>query len=459
MFPLGTPARLGGGPQRERPPAAGAISPGMPSPKHPACHFSIAVVSRADGRSSIAAAAYRAGRRLLDERTGRSCEYRRRTDVLSCELIGWKGSLGELWSDAEKAERRGDAREVEIALPAELSLGEMRRLVRGLCLWLRDQHGVACHAAIHEPRWHDPKERRRLRADRSEAGRAAYEAALRDPTRTNRNFHVHILMTTRAIDPATGAFGAKTRCWDARDEGPARIEDLRREWQKRANSALGKAGATARVDLRSYETQAAAGDAPPGLEAQDHLGPKWAALSRKMTTDDGEDGSRVGRRRAARRASSEETWTCWLQLRALERERARETRSAAIAAEREAERRAEAAAERARLETARTEKERAEAAAAAVHLTAPLRGNDALYAAIAAAQATGDGGAGDAAWKAAQRPVPKRSKEGDAVEDPALDFDIRIDPESYDLPRDAPSPDHQMRIIRRDRQRQRGRGG
>ena len=284
-------------------------------------------------------------------------------------------------------------------------------------------------------------------------------AALRDPTKTNRNFHVHILMTTRAIDPATAAFGAKTRAWDARDEGPARIEDLRREWQTRANSALQKAGATTRADLRSYETQAAAGDAPEGLVAQDHLGPKWAALSRKMTTDDGEDGIRVGRRRAARRSNTEETWTCWLQLRALERERARETRSAAIAAEREAKRRTEAAAERARLEAARTEQERAEAAGAAVHLTAPLRGNDALYAAIAAAQAAGDGGAGDAAWEAAQRPVPKRTREDHDVEDPVLDFDIRIEPESYDLPRDAPSPDHPMRVVRRDRQRQRGRGG
>ena len=431
---------------------------------HPASRLAVKIVSRADGRSAVAAAAYRAGRRLLDERTGRSCDYRRRTDVLSSEVIGWKGSLGELWNAAEKAERRGDARvarEVEIALPAELSLGEMRRLARGLCLWLRDQHGVACQAAIHEPRWHDPKERRRLRADRSEAGRAAYEAALRDTRKTNLNFHVHILMTTRAIDPATGTFGAKTRCWDARDEGPARVEDLRREWQRRANSALGKAGATTRVDLRSYETQAAAGDAPEGLVAQDHLGPKWAALSRKMTGEDGEDHSRVGRRRTARRASNEETWTCWLQLRALERERARETRSAAIAAEREAERRTEAAAERARLETARTEKERAEAAAAAVHLCAPRRADDAWLAAIRAAQATGDGGAGDAAWEAAQRPVPEQAKESQDAEDPALDFNARIDPETYVAPGPEQSPNFpiQVRGSVRDRQRQRTRGG
>ena len=225
-------------------------------------------------------------------------------------------------------------------------------------------------------------------------------------------------MTTRAIDPATGAFGAKTRAWDARDEGPARIEDLRREWQKRVNRMLEKAGHEGRIDMRSYEAQAAAGDAPEGLVAQDHLGPKWAALSRKMTGEDGEDRSRVGRRRAARRASNEGTWTCWLQLRALERERARETRSAAIAAEREAERRTEAAAERARLETARTEQERAEAAAAAVHLCAPRRAEDAWLAAIRAAQATGDGGAGDAAWKAAQRPVRKPIEGEDDNEDP-----------------------------------------
>ena len=428
----------------------------MPSPKHPACHFSIAVVSRADGRSSIAAAAYRAGVRLVDERTGRAHDYRRRDDVLSSEVIGRGGDLGSLWAAAEAAERRCDARvarEARIALPAELPLDAQIKLARGYALWMRDTFGVACHAAIHEPRWHDGTERARLRRDPSEAGRAAYLAAMTDPEQTNRNFHLHLMWTTREVDRATGVFGDKTKVLDDRQTGGAEIKRMRQEWEKRVNAALAKVHATTKVDLRSYREQAAAGDAPPGLEAQPHLGPRWTALSRKLTDEDGTDGSRIGRRRAARRQANDDLWTVWRErdrLRALARERD----SARIAAEREAERRERAEAERAALAAARTHQERAAAAETSVNLTAPLRGDEALFAAIRAAQAAGDGAEGDRAWEAAQ--AGARGGVGDGG--PAVDFDAAIDLETYDLPRAEPSSDHPMRIVRRDRQRQRGRG-
>ena len=432
--------------------------------RHAACHLAVSVLSRAEGRSSVAAAAYRAGVLLVDERTGRSHDYRLRTDVLSSEVIGWQGDLGGLWRAAEAAETRGDARtarEARIALPAELPHDAQVRLVRGYALWLRDTYGVAAHAAIHEPRWRERRDDEDehplelLRRDRSEAGRTAYLAALADPALTNLNVHAHVMWTTRAVDPKTGAFGAKTRILDDRRTGGEEILRCRQEWERRANAALAKAGAQARVDLRSYEAQAAAGDAPEGLVAQNHLGPKWTALSRKLTDREGVDHSRVGLRRAARRAETHETWTCWLQLRALLRERAREEDSARIAAEREAARRREAEAQLAALEGAWTERERAEAAAACVHLTAPRGGPDALLAAIAAAQATGDGGAGDRAWDAAQR----GSRAGAAGGEPAgTDFDAPIDPETYVAPAPDHPPDRPMRTARPDPVRERRRG-
>ena len=432
MFPLGRPARLGGGPQGERPWTGGAIYRVMSSPKHPACHYAVTVISRGGGRSSVAAAAYRAGARLVDERAGRAHDYRRRDDVLSSEVIGWPGDLASLWTAAEAAERRRDARtarEARIALPAELPLDDQIRLTRGYALWLRDTYRVACHAAIHEPRWHDQALRTRLRSDTSEAGRAAYLAAMADPQHTNRNVHLHLAWTAREVNRAAGTLGAKTTIFDRRDTGGTEIGRIRAEWEKRVNAALAKLEiadeARRRVDLRSYQDQAEAGGAPEGLTTQPHLGPKWSALSRKLTTKEGVDLSRVGRRRARRRRDNDAIWGLW-QERARLRALARERDSARIAAEREAERRERAAAERAALAAARTDEERAAAAEASANLTAPLRGDDALLQAIAAAQAAGDGGAGDEAWDAAQAGVRGPHDAGG----PPIDYDAEIDPET-----------------------------
>ena len=50
-------------------------------------HFSLKSVSRSTGRSSVAAAAYRSGTRLMDERTGELMDYTRRSGVLFTEVI------------------------------------------------------------------------------------------------------------------------------------------------------------------------------------------------------------------------------------------------------------------------------------------------------------------------------------------------------------------------------------
>ena len=123
-----------------------------------------------------------------------------------------------------------------------------------------------------------------------------------DPEKTNKNVHARLLLTSRQVDPATRAIGAKPRVLDDRRTGALEVERLREERQKRANSALAKVGARERVELRPYETQSAAGDAPEGAVGQHHLDLRWTALSRRMMGGPGTDRSRV-----APRASDEET--------------------------------------------------------------------------------------------------------------------------------------------------------
>ena len=90
---------------------------------------SVKTVSRGGGRSATAAAAYRNGEEITDERTGEVHDYRRRTGVEHVASFAPEGMApqpsAELWNRAEAAEVRKNARvarEVLVALPAELTL-------------------------------------------------------------------------------------------------------------------------------------------------------------------------------------------------------------------------------------------------------------------------------------------------------------------------------------------------
>ena len=91
-------------------------------------------VSRSVGRRATAAAAYRAGERLRDQRSGELLNFSRRRDVLHTEIFlpgqttaaaapAWARNRERLWNTAEQAEKRHNAktaREYEVSLPAEL---------------------------------------------------------------------------------------------------------------------------------------------------------------------------------------------------------------------------------------------------------------------------------------------------------------------------------------------------
>jgi hypothetical protein len=196
-------------------------------------HLAVKSVSRSTGRSSVAAAAYRSGARIENERDGLVHDYTGRGGVEAAfvtvpEGAEWALDRSALWNAAETAEKRKDAktaREYELALPAELDASQRRALVENFARDLTERYGVAVDAAIHGPHDHGD----------------------------DRNHHAHVLTTTRVVGPE--GLGAKTRQLDVRSTASVEVEALRESWGKQVNQALERAGREERVDHRSYARQ------------------------------------------------------------------------------------------------------------------------------------------------------------------------------------------------------------
>lgn len=217
-------------------------------------HLSVKPISRSAGRSSTAAAAYRSGDRVVDERTGEIHDYTRKGGVLESDIVlpagsDWMPTRSELWSAAELAEKRKDAcvaREHEIALPAELTAEQRSALVRTYAQDLAQRHRCAVDFAIHEP----------------------------NKEGDERNFHAHVLCTTRKVEGQ----GLGAKC-DREKAGRDRKADLTREresWEFYGNHALSRAGIAERIDHRSLKDRGI--DREPGQ----HLGP--AAINYERRT-------------------------------------------------------------------------------------------------------------------------------------------------------------------------------
>lgn len=246
-------------------------------------HASVKVFSRSCGHTATGAAAYRAGLRILDERTGTAHDYTRRKGVVSVLTLspdgapGWAADPSIVWNAAERAESRRNscvARELEVALPAELISDQRETLARDIGLMLVERYGVAVLVAIHEP---------------SEAG-------------DDRNYHAHILFSTRLL--GADGFGAKTTVLDNHKTGKDEVRHLRAEVARLTNQHLAAAGVAQRVDHRSLRDQATsaarrgdtAGVARLSRTPQVHRGKSATALERRgQRTERGGESRAIAR--------------------------------------------------------------------------------------------------------------------------------------------------------------------
>ena len=315
---------------------------------------------------------------MTDQRTGKVHNFTRVRGLLHEGLVNWEGTAEELWNAAEMSETRRNARvarELRPALPAELPLDDQRRLVHGFCLHLKDKYGIAAHWVIHAPAFHEKDDDRQLWAGRKiEDGDNKYLEALFDPAHTNLNFHAHIRWTMREVDLYSQEFGVRTLALDRKPTGTGEVKSIRAEWQRRTNAALAKAGSTARIDLRSYRAMAADGDAPDGLEAQQHLGPRNAARARAAAHPIDPLMPMVAVRNHQVRERNEQRWEHWLMIRQLSREKAGLEDARHIAESREAERRAEAELQKKKVAAAQSVEEQRKAVSEANSIDVPAEG-------------------------------------------------------------------------------------
>ena len=206
------------------------------------------------------------------------------------------------WKPPRRGATRGRDGATSFALPHQLTSDRRVALVDRYCEWLLKQYGVASAACIHAPPCHA---KRRTRTKGHGHG---------DP----RNWHVHVIASTRRLDTGAQIFGEKARELDDIRDGPRELERQRAEWARRATEALREAGENVVVDLRSYERRTAAGDVPPGLVPQRHAGPARTAISRAQEDRTGlPQGATFERHLVSEK--NDEPWHLWAGLREVDR--------------------------------------------------------------------------------------------------------------------------------------------
>jgi len=244
-------------------------------------HLNVGVVSRGQGQSVIAKAAYNAREKLTEERTGEVKDYTRKQDraVWSGLFVdkaapAWAHDREKLWNAADAFEKRKDAQiayNVIASLPHQLTDRQREFIVKDFAREQFLRRGVAADVHIHEP------------------------SAQGD----DRNHHVHMLVSMREMTPE--GFGKRrVLTWEDREQNLARWREL---WAERCARELEKAGHTQEAERwreghRDLEHQRRAalerGDTAfaetlKDRQATKHRGPAVDAMERRgKTTERGE---------------------------------------------------------------------------------------------------------------------------------------------------------------------------
>lgn len=246
-------------------------------------------VSRGKGRSSVQIAAYCSRSKMLDERTGKTYNYTKRSDLVYHEVMlpdhapdAFRNSE-VLWNDVEEVEKSRNARlarSIIAALPRELGTKTHIVMVRQYVQEHFVQRGMCADVSIHD--------------------------------KGDGNPHAHILLTTRPLDcagrwmdkqhrnylldengerifdPAKGRYklgrSIKTHDWD----DPSRVQEWRVGWAKACNVQFRQHGIDKEITCLSYARQGV------DREPTKHLGAKVKAIEdRGMPTNRGNENRKI----------------------------------------------------------------------------------------------------------------------------------------------------------------------
>jgi len=260
-------------------------------------HYKLSIIKRSEGRSAVAAAAYRAAEKIYDHRTGLWHDYAKKRGVVHAEVLlpkqapAYYHDRAILWNAVEHAEPNKNSqlsRHLEVGLPAELDRGSQINLLRDHVQREYVDRGMCADICIHDPKGKNP------------------------------NPHAHIMFTMRPINP-DGTWGDKSRReyvlnkqgqrillpsgndWKTHKisltdwDNPGNTEKWRDAWERDVNRAYERLGIEQRIDMRSYAKQ--------GLDREptQHLGPAATILERQgIPTEIGDHNRAVQQRNVAR---------------------------------------------------------------------------------------------------------------------------------------------------------------
>lgn len=244
--------------------------------------WSMQIIKRSTGRSVVAAAAYRAGAKLRDDRYETTHDYTRRDGMEHAEIIApdgapaWVYDRETLWNKVEASEKRKDAqlaRELRVMIPREIPPAERISLLRDYVARTFVARGMVADVAWHNKVASDGREQP----------------------------HAHILLTMRPLDG--DGFGRKSRhdympdptgavhpdgkpvlimsnedSWNS----PAFFERCREAWETAANRALEHAGSEARIDRRSLLARGIARMPEPALRMAYYMKDLYGGMKQRF---------------------------------------------------------------------------------------------------------------------------------------------------------------------------------
>ena len=228
-------------------------------------HFSAKVVSRANGSSAVASAAYRSASELHDERLNRHHDFSNKAGVIHSEVMLPQGAPERLndrttlWNEVEAGEKRKDAqlaREVEFSIPRELNPQQGVSLARDFVEKQFVERGMVADLNVH---W-----------DMGKDGQPKP--------------HAHVMLSMREVGPE--GFGQKVREWNSTQL----LQGWREAWADHVNERLAELDIDARIDHRTLQAQGIE------LEPQHKIGPAASRMpEQRLEAERVEDHARIAR--------------------------------------------------------------------------------------------------------------------------------------------------------------------
>lgn len=179
-------------------------------------HCSIKIIGRSSGRSAIASSAYRSGKKLIDRESGLTHDYTNKTGIIYSEILLPENAPTQyadreiLWNEVQKIEKNRNAqlaREVEVALPFELSREQQLEVIRQYIKINFVHAGMCADWALHD--------------------------------KGDGNPHAHIMLTTRQIN-SDGKWNVKEKKVYKLDEHGKKIPLLDKNGKQKVRIRAGR---------------------------------------------------------------------------------------------------------------------------------------------------------------------------------------------------------------------------